>query len=389
MTTLVGALAGRGRARVDAHGGIAVVGESWSLDWWVGADDRWRIPATEPAVRQRTIEGTPVVETALRVPSGDAIQRVYGIGGPGGVVIVEIENDSPAAFVVAFTVTGARSIVGAGPNLEIDGRTALVAPAPPARWTVGAEPLDPESIGADTGPIPSSRDRRGGLQAAVLFPLSHRNRVRIALATSGEDPGPVELARAASAQDAANGWHALFDHGMRVVVPDPKVQERLELARSQVLLDPDPDAATTAALEDWGHDDEAAWAWRGLSLSARRSARRRTFAVDDGTSSGLLASVRRALVGEERGVELAPALPADWWGQDFEVHDAPTRSGRLSYAVRWHGARAAILWDVTDPAPGLVVRAPALDPTWSTTDPAGDALLAESPRPTTTPAPTT
>ena len=30
-----------------------VVGESWTLDWWIGADDRWRVPAREPAVRQR------------------------------------------------------------------------------------------------------------------------------------------------------------------------------------------------------------------------------------------------------------------------------------------------------------------------------------------------
>ena len=47
-----------GRARVDARGGSTVVGESWSLDWWIGADDRWRVPAREPAVRQRTIEGS-------------------------------------------------------------------------------------------------------------------------------------------------------------------------------------------------------------------------------------------------------------------------------------------------------------------------------------------
>jgi hypothetical protein len=352
-----------------------IVGEGWSLDWWIGADDRWRRAAHEPAVRQRALEGTPVLETALRVPGGDAIQRVYGVGGPGGIVIVEVENDSPAAFVVAFTVSGARSIEGAGPSIEVDGRPALVVPGAPARWTVGTDPLTIETIGAETGPLPSRRERRVRLEAAFLYPLSHRNRLRIALATSDEDPGPVELARAANAQDAASGWHALLEHGMKVAVPDAKVQEAVDLARSQLLLDPDPDAATTAALEDWGYDTEAAWAWRGLSLSARRAARRRTQPRDETTPSGLLASVRRALVRDDRGIELAPDLPATWWGQDVEVHDAPTRSGRLSYAVRWHGARAALLWEVTDPAPGLVLRAPALDPTWSTTAPAGDALL--------------
>ncbi len=159
------------------------------------------------------------------------------------------------------------------------------------------------------------------------------------------------------------------------MLADPRLQDAVELARTQILLDPDPDAVTTAALEDWGHDTEAAWAWRGLSLGARRAARRRAGPFDETTPGGLLVSIRAALVRDERGIELAPELPESWWGQDFEVFDVPTRSGKLSYAVRWHGARAAVLWEVTDPTPDLVLRAPQLDPTWSTTQPAGDALL--------------
>ena len=155
-----------------------------------------------------------------------------------------------------------------------------------------------------------------------------------------------------------------------------KRQEAVELARSQILLDPDPDAVTTAALEDWGHDTEAAWAWRGLSLGGASrgpsplGSVRRIHAR--GPSRG---GARRVLVRDDRGIELAPGLPDEWWGQDFEVFDVPTRSGKLSYALRWHGDRAAVLWEVTDPSPDLVLRAPTLDPTWSTTAPAGDALL--------------
>ncbi len=383
--TLVGALGTRGRARVDTRGRVDVVGESWSFDWWIGADDRWRIPACEPAVRQRAIDHAPVLETALRVPGGDAVQRVYGIGGPGGIVVVEIENASPAAFVAAFTVHGARSVDGAGSGVEIDGRPALIVPSAPARFTVGTEPLAVETIGAQTGPLPDARDRRGRLEAAFLYPLSHRNRIRVAIATSGDDPGPVALARAADAIDAASGWRAVLEHGMRVTLPDPQMVAAVDLARTQVLLDPDPDAVTTAALEDWGHDAEAAWAWRGLSLAARRSARRRRAPVDETTPGGLLVSVRRRLLEERSGaghpvVELARALPSEWWGQDLEVHGAPTRAGRVSYAIRWHGPRPALLWEVTDAAPGLVLRAPALDPTWSSAEPAGETLLHEPAR---------
>jgi hypothetical protein len=378
---LVGSLGNPGRASVDARGAVRVVGASWTLGWWIGGDDRWHLPAVEAAVRQHPAEGTPVVETAMRVPGGDAVQRVYGVGGPGGIVIVEIENASPAAFVVALTIDGARAVAADGRTITVDGRDALLGPAPPARWTAGTAPLDAETIGSDTGVFPELHDRKGGLHAAVLYPLSHRNRLRVALVTSDDPPGPVDLSLAAGAATATAGWHALLDAGMRVVLPDPRVQEAVELARSQVLLDPDPGAGTTAALEDWGHDAEAEWAWRGLSFSARRAARKRNVPVDESTPSGLLRAIRAALVRDEQDLELAPALPAAWPGQDLELHDAPTRLGRLSYAIRWHGDRPALLWEVVDPAPGLVVRAPGLDPTWATTDPAGEALLA-APTPT-------
>ena len=82
------------------------------------------------------------------------------------------------------------------------------------------------------------------------------------------------------------------------------------------------------------------------------------------------------LVRETPALELAPALPSEWRGQDLEVHHLPTRAGSLSYALRWHGPRAALLWEVSDPAPDLVLRAPALDPAWSTTAPSGETLLA-------------
>ena len=44
--------------------------------------------------------------------------------------------------------------------------------------------------------------------------------------------------------------------------------------------------------------------------------------------------------------------------------------------MRWHGARPALLWDA--PA-GVELRVPALDPAWSSSEAAGEALLAEPP----------
>jgi hypothetical protein len=65
------------------------------------------------------------------------------------------------------------------------------------------------------------------------------------------------------------------------------------------------------------------------------------------------------------------------------VHDAPTAFGTISYAVRWHGDRVALLWEV-QPHPGqgpVRLISPGLDPTWSTTDLRGEALLGPVPVP--------
>ncbi len=93
-----GVLGGRWRATVTPWGGIqpwphaANIGgggvEEPPLEWHVAADDRWHTPAHEPAVRQQRIEGTAVVETRLRIPNGDAVQRVWSVPDHGGLTIV-------------------------------------------------------------------------------------------------------------------------------------------------------------------------------------------------------------------------------------------------------------------------------------------------------------
>ena len=97
------------------------------------------------------------------------------------------------------------------------------------------------------------------------------------------------------------------------------------------------------------------------------------------TAADLLTFVRNLLVRETGdGLALCTLLPEAWRGAGIEVHDAPTHAGRLSFAVRWHGDRPALLWDLEPHAGVGPVRltAPGLDPSWSTGEAAGDALLA-------------
>src|SRR5262249_9814229 len=103
---LVGVL-GVGIAAVDSTGRIEPGRAAWWRDWWIGADDRWPLPEREVAVRQSITPEAPLVETAMRVPRGDARHRVYGAGGEPPALVVEVENDSPAPFVLALVVRGA------------------------------------------------------------------------------------------------------------------------------------------------------------------------------------------------------------------------------------------------------------------------------------------
>ena len=137
-----------------------------------------------------------------------------------------------------------------------------------------------------------------------------------------------------------------------------------------------------AVLEDWGLDAEAAVAWGRLTGRARRKLRRRepdraTWpAVLGGATdpdARLLATLRSLLVQEhDAGVALFADWPSAWIGQPIDVRDAPTRRGPVSCSVRWHGDRPALLWE--GPA-GTTFTAPGLDPTWSSTEVRGEALL--------------
>ena len=74
------------------------------------------------------------------------------------------------------------------------------------------------------------------------------------------------------------------------------------------------------------------------------------------------------------GLVLCGLLPPAWIGHGIEVHDAPTDHGRLSYAVRWHGDRPALLWELDARRP-VQLTAPGLDASWASDEAVGEALL--------------
>ena len=239
--TRVGVLGSTHQALVDDRGAITPDGARWQLDWWVGADDRWHVPAREAAVRQALVGGAPVVETTLRVPGGDAVHRAYGVGGPAGLVAVEIENASGAPFVAALvlgpTPAGRMRAIGTrGSWVTVDGRPAVRTPRPAMRWAagMGGDAFEMVDAGrANEGTFTGVGGRGMRLEVALLHPVAHRTRLRCALAVGR--PGrsvPVEtvdLSLLPDAAVAAAGWDAQRRRGMRVVRHPDELQEALAL----------------------------------------------------------------------------------------------------------------------------------------------------------------
>jgi hypothetical protein len=398
-TTLVGVLGGGRGATVGPRGEVRPERAGWRLDWWIGADDRWHVAEDEVAVRQTRLEAMPIVQTSMRVPGGDAVQRVYGVSASegGAVAVLEIANESPAPFVAALVVTGARAIDLHGTTVVVDGRPALRAPRPPSRWAVSVDGRTREIVttgGASDAPFSPRADRGGGLVAAFLHPVAHRTALRIAVALGTGSVGAVEVGHLAAADEVARGWRAQLDRGMRVEVPDPVLQSAVDAARAALLLEGQAwraDPRVVAALEDWGFDAETADAWSRLTGRERRRLARRvptpaTWADVHARVEGLrsapnhadfLAALRNVLVREAgEAVNLLDDWPSPWRGLPLDVRDAPTREGPVSCSVRWHGDRPALLWDAP---PGVRLRVAGLDPAWSTTVARGEVLLGASP----------
>ena len=74
------------------------------------------------------------------------------------------------------------------------------------------------------------------------------------------------------------------------------------------------------------------------------------------------------------GPNLFPnGIPDAWLGQQLEVYNVPTgATSAVSFAVRWHGERPAVLWERTGTA--VTLCSPVVAPNWTSDVPTGDTL---------------
>ena len=379
-----GVTGGGWRATVTPWGAIEPWANQPVLDWHVAADDRWHSPQREPAVRQHRVEGTAVVETRVRIPDGDAVQRIYSVPDHGGLTLVEIENSSPLPMAVAFT----------------HGR--LLSARPP---TAPIEGID----------LPAG---------SVAFPVGHHSTLTVALAHDGSGPGalPTDVPTAAG---VVRGWIATVERAGRLLLPDAALAERVMATRCELALcgpehpDTDPvgfllavgqlvrmgepatpwlpdiayalEAAAKREPHDWKLAAAVDAADHVLERAGEQRARRDLVGYrgalrgDDSLPmvapdqpAQFLAWVERSLVAPGSGTAalLPGGLPAGWVGNNFEVYGVPTSgAGSVSFAIRWHGARPAVLWEQSGQP--VALSAPVVAPEWHTTEVTGEALWPE------------
>ena len=377
MTT-TGVVGARWRATVTEWGAVEPWDGSKTVDWFVAADDRWHTPQHETSTRQTRVSGTPVVETKVRIPGGDVVQRVYSVADGGGMTIIEVTNDSSLPIAVAFT--GGRLLTRRPPTL-----------------------VPPQGI-----ELPAD---------AVMHPIGHRSTVTVARAHGAAAALPESFP---SADQVTHGWLTQTQRASRLQLPDAALAEAVTTARCELLLngpastqpvDPATFILGVAELVRLG-DTPSIWV-PGIATQLELLARRGAQIGDGGTAAGAIEAAARVLhaAGEHRAVAdlrkmnlptpvervdqepVEPALvpswvehqlvvsdefaaqlmprpfPATWLGIDFEAHGLPIGlASTLSFAVRWHGDRPAVLWEVTGPP------MPLAHDTWSTGQLSGEAL---------------
>lgn len=382
------------RARVAHDGTVVPQDGSAPLAWHVAADDRWYSPSREPSVRQKWFAGYPVVETRMKVPTGDIVQRTYCIADLGGLTVMEFENESTLPVAVAVT---RRDVLTTRPTID----------NPPQ--------------GID---LPSD---------SIVLPLAHSAITRVGLLHDRPHTGrlPDDIP---SFQEVVRGWESACNVASRVSVPDHTLTAGMSAVRCALLLD---DNDVLSHITDDEHRDhhlielarlgetdddfiidvvhavekrikrerrasQLAWdtphllataAWvcekLGDDLAAADIGRTWLRMADtpvtplpaiSPTGLGMIAWVESLLVGAHPAGGLCTVLPfgipETWWGAHFECHGlvADPRH-RVSYAIRWHGERPALLWEMTG-EPGIVIAGGVTNEEWHTTDMSGETLLA-------------
>lgn len=241
--TLLGNLESVHRVAVDSRGLIAVKPGYWSLDWWLRVDDHWIFPSRHEVVRQRLVEGAPVVETLIRAAGGDLVHRVYAARVNSEQLIVEVENQGSRPVALAWAIRPYDHLGGGrieqikidDRSLYVDGQAAFVCGRTPGRLIGGTGGLDPAAMLDLEEASEEIACNQGMASAAVIMPLVHGATARgvIPLGVSAEPETTIEPP---SGTQVARGWNSHAVNASRFVLPGGNLSDLFHASRQSILL---------------------------------------------------------------------------------------------------------------------------------------------------------
>jgi hypothetical protein len=260
---------------------------------------------------------------------------------------------------------------------------------------------------------------------AVIYPIGHMSTITVGRAHGGCVSLPDVLP---SAHQVAHGWLAQTQRASRLQLPDAAMVAAVTAARCELLLngpaaglaglaasdaiDPAAFILGVAELVRMG-DRPSIWvpeiatqlerlarsgaqigffvveaAARVLHAAGEHKAladlRRMKLIIDPDQADNRAGEMpvdaalvpswveRQLVTSDDHSAQLMPnSFPRAWLGVDFEAHGVAIGSAStLSFAIRWHGERPAVLWEVHGPP------MPLTHGEWSTGQLTGEALWA-------------
>ena len=347
---LVGRVAGPASLTVDADA-VSIDAIEW-------------IRAGRPAGGAVAVDGDPWADV---VAGPDAVRaEVSGMSPAAGLVVavphrrcvrfeVLVEGEFPSRSVTPGEIASGWRAVTAG-ALSIDLPDAGLGEA----WN---------RILPDLVVSAGSADPRGAAEAAVVLDIAglhdEADRARATVVAAAES-GALTGADAVAALRALASRELLA--GARSGLAE--LAGTLAAAAGQA-LDPSSLAMVARALEV--EAPRAAADARTAMVAAAA-----TFTPETTAAVAADRVLRTVLSTEDpAGLVLLPNVPDGWRGRPVDVRSHGTPSGRVSFSVRWHGSRPALIWERAGGSDAIELRCPGLDASWSTLERSGEALLSE------------
>jgi hypothetical protein len=251
---LLGTIGAGGRAAISRRGVITPESGAWSLDWWVGAEDRWHVASSGAHVRQSLVEATPVVLSGLRLPGGEIEQRAWSaVDGTTGlpVLVVDFHNATKIPVAVAIALSGSSSastvIDVVDGVVVVNGDGVALFSRQPSRFgiAVGGRSAQEVTVAGDAVPeFPQGgvSSTSGSATVGFVFPLPHTATLRVVLPMR-RVVGPSDLARIDVStlpphDRVVAGWKAQLARAPRFDFTERQIEteEAIDAARSHMLV---------------------------------------------------------------------------------------------------------------------------------------------------------